>query len=66
MYLSPADLYQLRTNPKNPSGYYGNGSSNGNGNGHGAERRDYELHDGETVSRSMSEAEAQFGSMIKP
>ncbi len=28
VYLSPADLYQLRTNPKNPSGYYGNGSSN--------------------------------------
>jgi alpha-L-fucosidase len=27
VYLSPADLYQLRTNPKNPSGYYGNGSS---------------------------------------
>lgn len=26
VYLSPADLYQLRTNPKNPSGYYGNGS----------------------------------------
>ena len=28
MYLSPADLYQLRTNPKNPGGYYGDGSSN--------------------------------------
>ena len=28
IYLSPADLFQLRTNPKNPSGYYGNGSSN--------------------------------------
>lgn len=28
IYLSPADLYQLRTNPKNPAGYYGNGSSN--------------------------------------
>ena len=28
VYLSPADLYQLRTNPKNPNGYYGNGSSN--------------------------------------
>lgn len=27
VYLSPADLYQLRTNPKNPNGYYGNGSS---------------------------------------
>ena len=27
VYLSPADLYQLRTNPKNPGGYYGNGSS---------------------------------------
>ena len=27
-YLSPADLYQLRTNPKNPGGYYGDGSSN--------------------------------------
>jgi alpha-L-fucosidase len=27
VYLSPADLYQLRTNPKNPSGYYGNGSA---------------------------------------
>jgi alpha-L-fucosidase len=26
VYLSPADLYQLRTNPKNPKGYYGNGS----------------------------------------
>ena len=28
VYLSPADLYQLRANPKNPAGYYGNGSSN--------------------------------------
>jgi len=28
VYLSPADLYQLRTNPKNPSGYYGDGSAN--------------------------------------
>jgi alpha-L-fucosidase len=28
IYLSPADLYQLRTNPKNPAGYYGNGSRN--------------------------------------
>src|SRR5271157_2709272 len=27
VYLSPADLYQLRTNPKNPAGYYGNGSA---------------------------------------
>ena len=27
VYLSPADLYQLKTNPKNPDGYYGNGSS---------------------------------------
>lgn len=27
VYLSPADLYQLRTNPTNPSGYYGNGSA---------------------------------------
>jgi alpha-L-fucosidase len=27
LYLSPADLYQLRTNPLNPQGYYGNGSS---------------------------------------
>lgn len=26
IYLSPADLYQLRTNPRTPSGYYGNGS----------------------------------------
>lgn len=26
VYLSPADLYQLRTNPTNPHGYYGNGS----------------------------------------
>lgn len=26
VYLSPADLYQLRTNPTNPAGYYGNGS----------------------------------------
>jgi hypothetical protein len=30
----------------------------GNGNGHDAERRDHEFHDGETDSRSMSEAEA--------
>ena len=29
IYLSPADLYQLRTNPKNPAGYYGNGSRRG-------------------------------------
>ena len=28
VYLSPADLYQLRTNPKNPGGYYGDGSGN--------------------------------------
>lgn len=28
VYLSPADLYQLRINPKNPGGYYGDGSSN--------------------------------------
>ncbi len=28
VYLSPADLYMLRTNPRNPSGYYGDGSSN--------------------------------------
>ncbi len=28
IYLSPADLYQLRTNPRNPGGYYGDGSSN--------------------------------------
>jgi alpha-L-fucosidase len=28
VYLSPADLYQLRTNPQNAAGYYGNGSSN--------------------------------------
>jgi alpha-L-fucosidase len=28
VYLSPADLFQLRTNPKNPGGYYSNGSSN--------------------------------------
>jgi alpha-L-fucosidase len=28
VYLSPADLYQLWTNPKNPAGYYGNLSSN--------------------------------------
>jgi alpha-L-fucosidase len=28
VYLSPADLYQLRTNPKNVGGYYGDGSSN--------------------------------------
>ena len=27
IYLSPADLFQLRTNPKNPGGYYGNGSA---------------------------------------
>lgn len=27
VYLSPADLYQLRTNPENPTGYYGNGSA---------------------------------------
>jgi len=27
IYLSPADLHQLRTNPTNPAGYYGNGSS---------------------------------------
>ena len=27
VYLSPADLYQLRTNPKNPTGYYGDGSA---------------------------------------
>ena len=26
VYLSPADLYQLRTNARNPAGYYGNGS----------------------------------------
>jgi alpha-L-fucosidase len=26
IYLSPADLYQLKNNPKNPAGYYGNGS----------------------------------------
>jgi alpha-L-fucosidase len=26
VYLSPADLYQLRTNPTNPNGYYGDGS----------------------------------------
>ncbi len=26
VYLSPADLYQLRTNPANPNGYYGNES----------------------------------------
>ena len=26
IYLSPADLYQLRTNPTNPNGYYGDGS----------------------------------------
>lgn len=26
IYLSPADLYQLRTNPTNPVGLYGNGS----------------------------------------
>jgi len=28
VYLSPADLYQLRTNPKYPGGYYVDGSSN--------------------------------------
>ena len=28
VYLSPADLYQMRTNPRNPGGYYGDGSSN--------------------------------------
>ena len=28
VYLSPADLFQLRTNPKYPGGYYGDGSSN--------------------------------------
>jgi alpha-L-fucosidase len=27
VYLSPADLYQLRTNPTNPHGYYGDGSA---------------------------------------
>ena len=27
VYLSPADLYQLRTNPTNPAGYYGNNSA---------------------------------------
>jgi alpha-L-fucosidase len=27
VYLSPADLYQLTTNPTNPDGYYGNGSA---------------------------------------
>jgi len=27
VYLSPADLYQLRTNPTNPNGYYGNESA---------------------------------------
>lgn len=26
IYLSPADLYQLKTNPTHPGGYYGNGS----------------------------------------
>lgn len=26
VYLSPADLYQLKTNPSNPKGYYGNQS----------------------------------------
>ena len=26
IYLSPADLYQLKSNPANPHGYYGNGS----------------------------------------
>ena len=28
VYLSPADLYQLPTNPRNPGGYYGDNSSN--------------------------------------
>jgi len=28
VYLSPADLFQLRTNRKYPGGYYGDGSSN--------------------------------------
>ncbi|HUZ06694.1 MAG TPA: discoidin domain-containing protein [Candidatus Paceibacterota bacterium] len=28
IYLSPADLYQHWNNPKNPGGYYGDGSSN--------------------------------------
>jgi alpha-L-fucosidase len=28
VYLSPADLFQLRTNPKNPAGLYGDGSTN--------------------------------------
>ena len=27
VYLSPADLYQLHTNPANPGGYYGDGSA---------------------------------------
>jgi alpha-L-fucosidase len=27
IYLSPADLWQLKTNPTNPAGYYGNGSA---------------------------------------
>jgi alpha-L-fucosidase len=27
IYLSPADLWQLKTNPANPAGYYGNGSA---------------------------------------
>ena len=27
IYLSPADLYQLKTNPANPAGLYGNGSA---------------------------------------
>lgn len=27
VYLSPADLYQLRTNPNNPAGFYGNESA---------------------------------------
>jgi alpha-L-fucosidase len=27
VYLSPADLYQLRINPMNPGGYYGDGSA---------------------------------------
>ena len=27
LYLSPADLWQLKTNPSNPDGYYGDGSA---------------------------------------
>jgi alpha-L-fucosidase len=27
LYLSPADLWQLKTNPNNPGGYYGDGSA---------------------------------------